>query len=149
MKVVLSPVNILEFTASFRGDVETSADDNAPETWRRLRKHLRALSDRTELTHVSFGQRREYGLMLTVETEERIRVQVREGEELPPPAEVEAQLGMIPGKRCTLTGAQLGTLISAHLADGGRAFARPLPAAPANGATRHEDEQSPQTEGFP
>jgi len=116
-EVVLTPVNIVEFSGPFPdGRLFSRAQNDGTEVWRRVRKHLRRHKGRIECTTAACDRPRMLEVTVTVHGDDRMVVHVRESERIPTPAEVEKRLGLEPGKPATVTGSDLATLLNAHLA---------------------------------
>jgi hypothetical protein len=116
VRLVLTPGNVLEFTAPLPGTRPfTPAQNDSQEAWRRLQKTVRR-TGADPIRIISAGRHHVIRLQAVLENPHRIVVTLDADEPIPRPEEVTARLGMEPGEPVLLTGRELGDLIASRLA---------------------------------
>ncbi len=94
-EVVLTPENILAYAGPIMGDRPFSRSQNDPaEVWRRVRKHLRRNHRRIDLTTGGYGRPFQLAVTVTLQSDERIHIQVCEGPAIPSLEEIQERYGI-------------------------------------------------------
>lgn len=94
-EVTLTPNNIIEYAGPISGNDLFSRSQNDPvEVWRRVRKHLHRNLGRIDLTTGGYGRPFQLAVTVTLQSDERIQIQICEGPAIPSLEEIQKRYGI-------------------------------------------------------